>query len=59
MRTVTTFDSKLLKLSGSETEQPLGANAAYWLRSRLQAQGIKAEAPFPEDFGWYASKVWE
>jgi hypothetical protein len=59
MRTVTTFDSKLFNLSGPETEQPLGADSANWLHSRLQAQGIKAEAPLSEGFGWYAIKVWK
>jgi hypothetical protein len=57
MRTVTNFDSKLFRLSDSGTQQPLGADAAYWLHSRHEAQGIKAEAPLPEDFGWCAVKV--
>jgi hypothetical protein len=55
MRTVATFDSKSFELSDSETEQPLGADVANWLRSRLQAQGIQAEEPVPEDFGWYVT----
>jgi hypothetical protein len=55
MRTVT-LNSKLFRLSDSETGQPLGA-AAYWLHSRLQVQGIKAEAPLPEDFDRCAIKV--
>lgn len=59
MRTVTTFDFKLFNLSRSETEQRLGADAAYWLHSRLQAQGVKAEAPRPTGLGWYAIKVWK
>lgn len=54
MRTVATFDSKMFKLSGSETE-PLGADVASWLRSRLQDQGIEAEEPLSEDFGWYVT----
>lgn len=53
MRTVATFDSTSFKLSDAETELPLGADVAEWLRSRLHAQGIEAEEPVPEDFDWY------
>lgn len=55
MRTVATFDSKTFELSGSEMGQPLGVDVANWLRSRLQAQGIEADDPLPEDFGWYVT----